>query len=169
VARAQLEELNRIVEVLQPVLTEIDQLVLRAELAVRRSGDHDLASVPGRADPRGEVDVRPHIALARQPRRAGVDADPHLDGPAFEELAALTGGRQRVVGRRKHVEERVALCVDLGSVVSRERLSQDAPMLCENVCVGFAEPMKKLRRAFDVGEDEGQPAVGQLAHGTFRP
>jgi hypothetical protein len=29
--------------------------------------------------------------------------------------------------------------------------------------------MEELRRAFDVGEDEGQPAVGQRAHGTFRP
>jgi hypothetical protein len=29
--------------------------------------------------------------------------------------------------------------------------------------------VQEPRRALDVGEDERQPAVGQVAHGTVRP
>ena len=151
------------------MLAEVEQLGGGGELAARVVREHDLAAVPDAPDPCREMDVDPDVALAGRDGRSRVDADPHAHGPRLEPLASLARRRERLVRRAEDVEERVALRVDLRAAVPLERLPQDAPVLAEHGRVAVAELVQELGRALDVGEEEGQPAVGQLAHGTIRP
>ena len=90
-------------------------------------------------------------------------------GPGSRSSASLRGGGECVVRCPKDVEERVALGVDLGAAVPRERLAQDAPVLSEHSRVAVAELVEQPRRSLYVCEEERQPAVRQLGHGTVRP
>ena len=72
----QLVEPLRLVEILQPPLTEIEdrhagRQVLLGEL-LRRRGEQHLAAVPGRPDPRRAMHADPDVALAAAPRLTGV-------------------------------------------------------------------------------------------------
>jgi hypothetical protein len=42
-------------------------------------------------------------------------------------------------------------------------------VLGEHVGVPVSQLVEEPGRALDVGEEKGQPAVGQLTHGTVRP
>jgi hypothetical protein len=48
--------------------------------------------------------------------------------------------------------------------VRRERVTQDAAVLGEDIRVAVPELVQQLRRALDVGEEEGDCARGQLGH-----
>src|SRR6476469_1500110 len=78
----------------------------------------------------------------------------------------LTFGRRRegVPGAGESDEEGVALGVDLNAAVAGERLAQEAPVLGQCIRVGVAELVQQLRRALDVGEEEGDSAGRERAH-----
>ncbi len=63
----------------------------------------------------------------------------------------------------KREEERVALRVDLRAALLRTRLAHDSSVLGERrrVFLG-AELVEKLGRAFDIGEEEGDGACGEI-------
>ena len=114
------------------------------------------------ADAGRPVDVDADIALARDRRRAGVDADAHADR-AVDPLDLLGRG-ERVVRATEGDEERVALGVDLDPGMAREDRAQLAPVLGEQVHVALAVLMEQARRTLDVGEQEGDRAGGEVAH-----
>ena len=76
---AELEERDRLVEVLQPVLAELGQLTI--DERARRGRDDDLSAVPRGGDAGSPVELTPGIALARQARLSGVQAHPDPDRP----------------------------------------------------------------------------------------
>ena len=91
--------------------------------------------------------------------------DPHPNADrAAEGSLRLARGLERVRGPGEGDEEGVALRVDLDPTVPREGPAQDLPMRSERVCIRVAELAEQLRRALDVGEEEGDGAGGELAH-----
>jgi hypothetical protein len=162
-ARTQLVDPLRRRHVLQAVLAELDQAVGTHELA-GGLGDEHLPAVPDRGDARGAMDVEPDVPLVGDDRLAGVDAHTHADGPRRQRLLPHPGGGQRVTCARERHEERVALRVDLDPVVRGERCPEHAPVLPQRVRVAVTQLVQQLRRAFDVGEEEGDGAAGKLAH-----
>ena len=61
--------------------------------------------------------------------------------------------------RRKSEEEGVALSVDLDAVVAGAGLADQAPVLSESFGVPLrSQFVQELRRALDVGEEEGDGA-----------
>ncbi|MEX1357594.1 MAG: hypothetical protein WD981_03120 [Gaiellaceae bacterium] len=77
--RSELEDPDRLGEVLQAVLAEVERLGV--DDGSRRRREQHLPAVPGGRDPRPEVDVAADIALVREHRLARVQAHPQL-GPA---------------------------------------------------------------------------------------
>jgi hypothetical protein len=111
------------------------------------------------------VNVHAHVPLVGDDRLAGVDAHAHADRPGFERAAS---GRRRgdgIGGARKGDEEGVALRIDLHARPSAERLTQQAPVLGEEIGVSVAVLVKESRRAFDVGEKERYGASRELGPG----
>jgi hypothetical protein len=92
-----------------------------------------------------------------------VHAHAHADRRAAERLLTFTRRRKSVTRAREGDEERVALGVDLDAAVSLERGAERAPVLAQRLGVSVAELVEQLRRAFDVGEEEGDRAGGELA------
>ena len=123
----------------------------------------------GRADSSGLVDADPDVALLADLRLARMQthADEELDivGPRMRRQIALRVGGRRdgVLRAAEGDEEGVALGVDLVSTMGRERRSQDPLVLCEHASVLLPEPLQEGRRAFDVGEQEGDSAARELA------
>ena len=70
----------------------------------------------------------------------------------------------RIGSTAKGEEERVALCVDLGTVSSRDRLAHQLPMQLERIAILVAQPPKQICRPFDVREQERDRACRQLRH-----
>jgi hypothetical protein len=68
---------------------------------------------------------------------------------------------------REREEERVALRVDLGPARLAERLADEPPVVARDLGVAVAQLLQQPRRAFDVGEDEGDRALWERAHGTI--
>ena len=75
---SELEERDRLGDVLEPVLAEVGEGGSIDEGGGRLRED-DLAAVARGGDPRCEVDVVSDVALVGQKRGPGVQADPHLD------------------------------------------------------------------------------------------
>ena len=134
--RAELEQLRRGVEVLEPVASEILQRLVLDERSGRGREDH-LAAVRERGDPRAAMDVDPDVALGGHGRRAGVQAHPHGDRARRERLLAATAAATAPVGGRKGDEERVALGVDLDATLGGERIAKDAAVLGERLGVAL--------------------------------
>ena len=84
-AVAELEDRDRLGDVLEPVLAEIGELDARRARASQRERI-DLAAVARSGDAGGEVDVVADVALVGEQRRARVQADPHLDRPRRQRL-----------------------------------------------------------------------------------
>ncbi len=144
------------------MLAEIADTSVGAEEAAGRLGEDDLAAVRGGCDPRRSVDVHADVALVGQQRLARVDAHPDADRPGLERLLRVNCGGDGVDRPREGDEERVALGVDFGTVVSREGLADGATVLCEEIGVGGPVLLKETRRPFDVGEEERDRAGRQL-------
>ncbi len=162
---AELEEPRRPVEVLEPVQPEIGERPTVEERRGRRRDD-DLAAVGQRRESRPAVDVDSDVALVRDGRRPGVQADPDANRAAAQLVGAGEGGGGGAVRGRKGDEERVALGIDLDAVVSGEGGAERAPVLRERVGVrGRPERVQEPRRALDVREQERHRPAGQVPHG----
>ena len=139
-----------------------------------RRGEQHLPAVAGGADPCGPVHVDPDVALLADDRLAGVDAHPHADvfavGPVVRRERALgrDGRGDRVAGTLEGIEEGVALRVELAPAARVEGVTDDRAMGAERLRVAVVEPLEQLRRAFDVGEDEGDRAGVERAHALNR-
>jgi hypothetical protein len=92
-----------------------------------------------------------------------VDADAHEHVAAGERALQLGGGLDCVVRALEDDEERVALRVDLTSVVRAERLAQPRAVRGERGGVRVLENAGKPRRPFDVREEKGDSPPGQLS------
>ena len=150
---AQLEERDRLVEVLEAVLTEIADKHPVVEQRPRRLAQQHLAPVSRRHDPRRPVHVEADVLGRVENRLARVHADPDPNRPMLEPAHRLLDGHDCRPGSRKRIEEGIALLVDL--VAGCERLAHDAAMLCERVAVGLlAELAQETRRALHVCENE---------------
>ena len=69
------------------------------------------------------------------------------------------GGRERSRRGREREEEGVTLRIDLDPALPGAGLADDAAVLGERIGVGLgAELVQELRRALDVGEEEGNGA-----------
>jgi hypothetical protein len=157
----ELEEPERLGEVLQPVLAEVGQLAL--DKRARRLREEHLAAVPGGGDPRRQVDVRADVALPAAVRAPRVQAHPHPDRAGGQCLLAVAGGRERRGRGRERVEEGVSLGVDLHAATPSERRPQQPPVLGERLLVGLcAQLVQQAGGALDVGEEQGDAAVRKL-------
>ena len=163
----ELEDRHRALDVLEAVLAEVGERVAVEEDA-RRLREHDLASVARSCNPRGEMDVVPDVALVRGERSARVEADAQLDRAVGERAGhrACRGDRSR--RGLEGEEERVSLRVDLDPVLGSARLTDDATVLRKRLRVRVgAELAQELRRALDVGEEEGDRSGREvLSHAT---
>jgi hypothetical protein len=119
--------------------------------------------VADRGDSGGAMDVDSDVALVGYEWLAGVDPHPNANRAAEGSLS-LVRCYERILRPGERDEEGVALRVDLDPTMPGEGLAQDLPMLSERVCIGIAELVEQLRRALDVGEEEGDGAGGELAH-----
>src|SRR5439155_16119985 len=64
----------------------------------------------------------------------------------------------------EHHEELVAPMIDHLAPNGRDRLAKEAPVVVQELGVAVAELLDKLRRAFDVCEEEGDGSMGKLRH-----
>ena len=135
---AELEQRDRLGEVLQPVLAEIASARAVDELA-RRPREQHLPAVAGRHDPRRHVHVLADVPSAVELRLAGVHADAHPDR-ARRPSAALRLRDRRDRARRdgEREEERVALVVDL--VRRRAREASRSTRRCSASASGTPPP-----------------------------
>ena len=170
-----LEELDRPVEVFQPLRAEIlrragQLLLLVLEEREGRWRDQDLTAVAGRADAGGAVHRKPQVAVGRERRVTGVDPHPHSDrGPfrpcLFGQRALCSDGcLDGVLRAAERDEERVALRVDLLAARLLEGPAQEPAVRREHVAVGVAQLPEEDRRALDVGEQKGHGAARPLVH-----
>src|SRR5206468_9285386 len=149
-----------------------DRLV--ADDVARRSGDENLAAVRGCRDPCDEVHVEPDVALGPELGLAGVDAHPDaergLAGPVLgaERLLRLGGRGDGIRGAGERDEERVALRVDLATVIPRVRGAYELAMTGERCGVLAAELPERPGRALDIRREEGDRSPRQISRGGFR-
>jgi hypothetical protein len=104
---------DRVGEVLQAVLAEIDELGVGVDERPRLARDENLAAVAGGRDPGAQVDVGSDIAAVGEGGCAGVDADPDVERTRGEAVGDGTRRCQRSIGRWEGDEEGIALRVDL--------------------------------------------------------
>ena len=150
----ELEERDRLVEVLQPVLAQLgDGRRRRAPASPPRPRP---AAVPARGDPRGPVQLAPGVALAGQPQLAGVQAHPHLDRPRRERLLPRAAAATRLDGSA-NTYRNASPCVSTSTPPWRgERAPQETAVLRQRADVAvLAELLDQPRRALDVGEEQG--------------
>jgi hypothetical protein len=150
------------------VLAEVAQFDLD-ELR-RRGRDERLAAVSCGGDAGGAVDVSADVAVLGQERRAGVETDPHGDRAGRQRLGEGTSRADRSRSGRKGEEESVSLRVDLDSTLGRTRFPDHKPMLGQRLRVGLrSELVQELRRALDVGKEEGDSPRGKIASHRLCP
>ena len=107
----ELEQRDRLVEVLQPVLAELGEVAVDERPC--RGRHDDLSAVPGGGDAGSPVELPAGIALAGQKRLPRVQAHPYPDRSALERLLPPSGRREGLSGVPEGVQEGVALRVDL--------------------------------------------------------
>jgi hypothetical protein len=146
------------------VLAQIAQLEALEEIA-DRLGAEDLAATPAGGDPSGAVDVDADITVVNHKRLARVETHADANRDTTKCGLGLKRRRSGVACPSKHVEERVALRVHLGSAVAGARGAQETPVLHKRLRVTLRpEIAKQPRRPFDVSEKEGDGAGRQSAH-----
>ena len=129
--------------------------------------------MPRGHDSRGAVHSGPRTG---RPRSTAHRCAPHPDpeprvgwpGVSLEGLLGRNRSRDRILGAREREEERVSLRVDLVAVVRRERLTDQAAVLGQQLAVSLAQLPKQAGRPLDVGEDERHRAGRELGHPTSR-
>ena len=159
--RPELEKPNRLVEVLEPVLAQIEYL--RVHAVAGRRGEEHLPAVSCSRHPGAEMHVQAHVALLAQGRLTHVNAHPSPDRPVLERTLGLHSRGERGLAVLKDNEERVALRVDLDTAVALEGRAQQATMFRQRVPVAVAELLEQARGALDVREEEGDGSGRELA------
>ena len=143
------------------MLAEIGELELGE--ACRCCGNEDLASVAGRGDACGSMDVVADVALVRQQRRARVQPGSHLNRARSERSRHRLGCDYGTGGCREREEEGVALRVDLDAALGSACLADRPAMLGQSFGVGIgSELVEQPRRALDVGEEERDRAGREI-------
>ena len=154
-------------QVLEPMLAEVDDIVVSREQVARRLGEQHLAAVARGRDPRRAMHVHADVARLRQQRLAGMDADPSAERMRGERGLRRSCGGDRIGRAREGDEERVALGVDLDAVVRLPGSPERCPMQSELGCVRRrSDLVQQRRRAFDVGEEERNGAGWPFWHGN---
>ena len=112
------------------------------------------------------MDVDPDVALGGQSGAPVCSAHAHRDRARRERNLSSTCGCDGSGRGREADEERVALRVDLGAIVGRERLAEHAPVFGErDVVPRGSELAQKAGRALDVREEERhRPGRSRVAH-----
>jgi hypothetical protein len=161
---AELIDVLRRRQVLEPVLAEVAQFVGADEVA-RRPRDERLPAMTDSGDSGRAVDVDANVALLGEQRLSGVDAYADTDWSVVQCVLCATCGRESVSRAGERDEEGIALRVDLDATVRREHLAQQTPVLPEKVGVRVAEFAQQSSRALDIREKERDGPARQLAHG----
>ena len=143
------------------MLTEVAQVTVDERR--RRLRHEHLSAVAGRCDPGSAMDVDADVALVGEERRPRVQTDAHTHRAGRECLGQLGGGSEGSGRRRERDEERVALGIDLHSIVTGTCLADDLPVCGECLGIGLCSQLvQELRRPLDVGEEEGDSAGRKL-------
>jgi len=122
---------------------QVEHRPLTVQQGARRLREQHLPAVGRAHHPRRVVHVQSHVALRRHGRRTDVQPHPHEDAPGRRQVLDL---RRRFGGVRhtgEHDQERVALRVDLGTLVRFHRLPDDPAMFVEHGNVLLAEFTKQ--------------------------
>ena len=127
----------------------------------------------GRADARRAVDVQADVALGGGLRLAGVEAHP----VAQRQTVRPRVGSQRELpfhgrldGRPRGGEDEIQPVAGrpaLEGAVPGERVTDQGVMVGQHRGVAVAERLEQGRRALDVGEHEGDGALGQAGFPGF--
>jgi hypothetical protein len=161
VAAAQLVDALGCEEVLEPVLPEVVQVTVDERRCLLRH-EH-LSAMAGCRDAGTAMNVDADVALVGEERRSGVQADAYADRTGRERLGQLGGSGERSGRRCECDEERVALGIDLHSVMTGTRLADDSPVCGECLGIGLCSQLvQELCRPLDVGEEEGDSAGRKL-------
>ena len=137
-----------------------------------RSGHEHLPAVRDVRDPRCAMNVDADVVRARLATRRGALARVHAHAHADDGLVWEARRRERALRRCRRAdrgnrivenqEQRVALDTHLSACGERD--AERPGMSFEHLVITVgAEGVQKLRRALDVGEQEGQRAARQTA------
>jgi hypothetical protein len=149
---------------------DVQVLLLVLEQRLGRLRNEDLPAVSSGSDPSGTVDCEAGIAAAGGDCLTRVQSHPYLDSHVVRPLVsrkrelAIHCREEPVSGAGKRDEEGIALRVDLVSTVGIKSHPQQALVLVENVAVALAKLFDESRRPFDVREQEGDCAAGEVGH-----
>jgi hypothetical protein len=105
------------------------------------------------------MDVDSHVALVREERHSGVQTHTNTNRAGHERLGQFGCGGES--GRRccECEKERVALGVDLHSVVTVTCLADNLPVRGKRLGISLcSQVVQELRRPLDIGEEEGDTA-----------
>jgi manganese-dependent inorganic pyrophosphatase len=155
-------------EVLQPVRAERVDLHELADQRPRGRGLQQLAAVRGRGHARGAMDLQADVARGLAFGVADVHAHPdaelaHLVRPGVRAQGAQRGHRGPRGGARvgERREERVALRVVDEAALRRDRAAHQRVVLAQHARPVAAELRGQARGSLDVGEQQGDRALGR--------
>ena len=132
--------------------------------------EHDLSPMSRSHDARCSVHIETDVCPIDQPWVAGVQAHADADlvavGPGMfcKCSLCLCGGGGGIICRAKDDEECVAFGIHLVAVMRVERSSQHAAMGREQLWVKLPRTLEQLRRALDIGEEQGDGAARSFDH-----
>ena len=118
----------------------------------------------GRCEACRAVDIKADVVITPGSPLAGVQSHPNTNvlplWPRFvgQGALSLSGGGHRVRGRTEDREERVALGSDLYAVMGRQGSANKRIVALEHRAILRTQSLEQPRRAFDVGEQEGDRA-----------
>ncbi len=116
--------------------------------------------MPGGRDPRGSVDVQPHVVRAGQACLTGVqtDADPYRrllrPGVGSELALRLHRRRERTARGGEGDEEGVAFGSDLDTAPAFDGVPDDLAVFVQERAPAVAEALGEMGRSLDVAEQE---------------
>ena len=169
----QLIDAFRRADILQPVEPQVPDrrpVRQRARPLERWLGQHHLAAVRGRCDPRGPVHIHPDIAVLVPGHLPAMQAHPDPDRiparPVMGGQGALRSqtARHRVGGGLERHEEAVSLGGYLTATPGLELRAQQDAMIRQRFPVPVTETAQQRGRTLDVAEQHRDGTVGQFPH-----
>jgi hypothetical protein len=110
--------------------------------------------VPGGSYPRSPMHVEPDVALVGPDRFPRVQPHPHAHRAVRKRELRIGRGGHSIGRTRKGDEERVALRVDLDTLVAQPCRSQRTAVLGKHFRIPIAQLPEQPRRTLDVREEE---------------